>query len=357
MSWRCRGRSKTRGIAWRLLGGATTVLLVVVPAVATLVLLEPWLSSSFDLGPLEPIVLFLSDRAAALFKPKEEVVQVSDGGQRQNLLVLGVDRRGSETGPARTDTILVVTLDSAEHSAGTLSIPRDLWVSIPGKGEGRINTAYFWGEQEEYPGGGPGLAVAAVENLLGTSMDNYVCVDFQAFVGMVDLLGGLDICVPEPISDPTYPDGSFGYDPLYIEAGCQHFDGALALKYARTRHSERGDFDRASRQQQALEAVLEKLGQQALGPELILRAPTMWGLFRKSVETDLSVLKAVQLVNELRQVEPDRIVGEVVDETCTEFWTEPGGQEVLVPVPGCITAMQDRLLEAELPWPRRELGQ
>jgi LCP family protein required for cell wall assembly len=88
------------------------------------------------------------------------------------------------------------------------------------------------------------LAVDTIQYNLGVRVDYYVLVEFDAFITLVDEIGGIDINVPYEIYDPEYPDMNYGYDPLYIPAGFQHMDGELALKYARTRHGD-NDFERA----------------------------------------------------------------------------------------------------------------
>jgi len=145
-----------------------------------------------------------------------------------------------------------------QGSVGMLSIPRDLWVTIPGYGENRINTAHYLGDKNGYPGGGPALAMKTVQYNLGVPVHFYVRVDFDGFRRIVDTLGGIDIEIPQTINDPKYPDENYGYDPFYIEAGLQHLDGDTALKYARTRATAGADFARARRQQQVLFAIREK---------------------------------------------------------------------------------------------------
>ena len=92
-----------------------------------------------------------------------------DGGSRINVLFIGVDYRDWEagTGAPRSDTMILFTLDPVSKTAGMLSIPRDMWVNIPGSGYGRINTAFSIGEGSKLPGGGPGLAMKTVEQFLG----------------------------------------------------------------------------------------------------------------------------------------------------------------------------------------------
>ena len=109
--------------------------------------------------------------------------------------------------------MILATLDPVTMRVGVLSIPRDLWVHIPGYTENRINTAHMLGDAYDHPGGGPALAVETVEYNLGVEIDYYVRFNFQAFVEAVDRIGGIDIDVPEDINDPQYPDYNYGYDP------------------------------------------------------------------------------------------------------------------------------------------------
>ena len=166
-----------------------------------------------------------------------ESLPVWTNTDRITALVLGIDERAQEDDFWRTDTMILATLDPVTMRVGVLSIPRDLWVHIPGYTENRINTAHMLGDAYEHPGGGPALAVETVEYNLGVEIDYYVRFNFQAFVELVDRIGGIDVDVPEDIDDPEYPDYNYGFDPLFIEAGLHHFYGEEALKYARTRHS------------------------------------------------------------------------------------------------------------------------
>ena len=93
----------------------------------------------------------------------------------------------------------VITIDPISKTAGMISIPRDLWVNIPGFGYSRINTAYSSGEGSKLPGGGPGLAMKTVEQLLGVPIQYYAQVDFKAFEEAIDAMGGLYICIPETL--------------------------------------------------------------------------------------------------------------------------------------------------------------
>lgn len=264
--------------------------------------------------------------------------QVYTGTERVNILVMGIDQRPGEDGPWRTDSMMVLTIDPVTLHGGILSIPRDLWVPIWGYNmQARINTANFIGDRDRYPGGGPALAAATVEYNFGIRIHHYARVNFAAFVELVDRIGGIDICVGEEIRDPTYPSSDpadpYGYDPLYIPAGCQHLNGELALKYARTRHSAGGDFDRAKRQQQVMRAVFERVTQLDLMPQLALQAPELWAMLQDSVVTDpeLTLDKIVALANLASKVPPENIRYGVIDENYVDFYTTPDNQEVLIP--------------------------
>jgi LCP family protein required for cell wall assembly len=250
--------------------------------------------------------------------------------ERVNVLLLGIDERTSQQGPWRTDTMIVLTVDPATKTAGMLSIPRDLWVPIPGFEENRINTAHFLGDAKEYPGGGPALAEKTVQLNLGIPLHYYVRVNFAGFEKVVDTIGGIDIDVPEEINDPKYPDGDFGYDPLYIPAGHHHMDGELALKYARTRHGG-SDFDRIERQQQVIMAVRDRVMQLGLLPRLLPRLPQLVDSMGDAIQTDMPLSEIWALGQLAREIDRDHIKARAIDETMTEPITTPKGQQVLWP--------------------------
>ncbi|GBL19072.1 uncharacterized protein SAOUHSC_00997, partial [Anaerolineaceae bacterium] len=152
-------------------------------------------------------------------------------------------------------------------------IPRDLYVQIPGfEGRDRIEQPPTLKAMRKTSGGGPALAMKTVTANLGIATDYYLRINFTAFETFIDELGGIELDIPKALDDPTYPDCCFGYEPFYIAAGRQLLDGKTALKYARTRKTDGGDFDRAARQQQVLLAVRDKLFDLNFMPQLLLRA-------------------------------------------------------------------------------------
>jgi len=323
------------GTAQRLLTGSLVVLFLVISALAGVFVFDrvrQYIAASDSPPP------FTSgspgdDRST----PTPDLTSpgyVWEGKERINILVMGIDQRPGEEGAFRTDTMMVLTLDPVTKTGGMLSIPRDLWVPIPGYGVAKINTAHVLGQLRDHPGGGPALAVETVEANLGIPIHHYVRVDFNAFVDLVDRLGGIDITVEKEIDDPRYPSHNpadpYGYDPLHIEAGQQHFDGELALKYARTRHSPGGDFDRAERQQKVLRAVFEKVTRLDMLPTLLAQAPQMWRTLQDSLDTDLALDQIIALARLASEVDPDAIESGVIDERYTLFHETGDGQEVLI---------------------------
>jgi LCP family protein required for cell wall assembly len=212
-----------------------------------------------------------------------------------NILVLGLDRRPREgEQPSRTDTIFVVRVDPKQKMAAILGVPRDLWVDVPyatggGTYKERINAAYVIGELGDYDGGGIGLVKEIfASDPLNIEIDHHVVVDFTGFERLIDALGGIDVDIPEDISDPYYSwtERPGDYDPQYFEAGRQHMDGRTALAYSRIRFNS-DDFDRIQRQQRVIFAAIEK----ASSLNVLKDATKLWSEYKDAIETDISDIK------------------------------------------------------------------
>ena len=253
------------------------------------------------------------------------------GTERVTILLMGIDQRCDESGPNHTDSMMLVTIDPVGLSAAVMSLPRDMWVEIPGFEVDRINQAHYYGEAYEYPGGGPALAVETVEAFLGIQIDYYATVNFDAFIEVVDQIGGIDITVPEAIDDPTYPDRCYGYDPFSIEAGEYHLDGEAALKYARTRATLGGDVDRAARQQAVVLAVRDQVLSVDMIPQLIAQAPGLWQTLQANVRTDMTLEEGLQLALLAQDIPRESIKTAVIDYDYVYAETTPDGRQVLVP--------------------------
>lgn len=251
-----------------------------------------------------------------------------EGNGRVNILLMGIDRRPGEAFVSRTDSIMVISVNPDTDTASILSIPRDLYVQIPAYGQDRINTAMVYGAQGGDYLDGAALAMQTVSYNLNIPIHHFVLVDFGAFERSIDLLGGISVDVPYEINDPQYPDMNYGYDPLYIPAGLQRFDGATALKYARTRHGD-SDFNRAYRQQQVLFAARQQALSMGIG-ELVLRAPALYREVEGGIRTDLSLEQMLRLAKTISDIPAAEIRNEVLDYDYVSSYRTPGGASVLL---------------------------
>ena len=164
----------------------------------------------------------------------------------------------------RTDSIMLLNVSPGRASRAVH--PRDVFIDVPGYGAQRINTINVLGEQDA-PGSGPELVKASLYQSFGVEVEHYVRLDFDAFIELVDAVGGITIDVPRG-RDHEYPTPDGGVEHIRFEAGRQHMTGEEALKYARTRHQD-DDYRRAERQQQVVDAGDRKLAD----PRAVFRWP------------------------------------------------------------------------------------
>lgn len=275
----------------------------------------------------------------------DELPDPWDGNERVTILLMGLDYRDWQQGdgPARTDSMMLVTIDPLSRTAGMLSVPRDLWVEIPGYGHGRINTAYFLGERDRLPGGGPELAVKTVEKFMGVPIQYFVQIDFGAFVQMVDEIGGVELTVYEELYiDPIGKDNT-----VLVQPGNYKFDGEMTLAYARLRYTEGGDFDRATRQQQVALAIQDQVLELSNLPGLLASAPALYQDLTEGIRTNLAVDQMIALGMLALQISQDDVARAVIapPEMVTLETVLYGGEEakVLKPVPDKIRLLRDEV--------------
>jgi LCP family protein required for cell wall assembly len=224
-----------------------------------------------------------------------------------------------------------------------LSIPRDMWVDIPGfDSYTKINTANFLGDLNKLPGGGPELAIKTVENFLGIPIQYFAMVDFTTSEKMIDTIGGIDVNVPaEIIVDPLGP-----HNTTTLQPGMQHLDGPLALAYARMRHTANDDMDRAARQQQVILAIRDKLLSPSNFLNLVAQAPALYIELSGGFTTNLSLDDARQLAVLAMGIPLDQIQKGVIDYTmCQPGQVTVNGevQDILQPFPDKIRALVDQI--------------
>jgi len=266
-----------------------------------------------------------------------------DGASRVTVLLLGLDQRDWEAGEkySRSDTMMLLTLDPLAKTAGILSVPRDMWVAIPGFKHGKINTAYYLGDAYKMPGGGPALAVKTVESFLGVPINYYAQIDFEAFVRFIDELGGVKIDIPEPITVDLLGAGS--KTKKNLKPGVQVLPGDHALAYARARYTEGGDFDRARRQQQVVMGIRQRVLEFKMLPTLISRAPDLYRELSTGIRTNMTIDQVIKLALLAQSVPEENIQRGVLGEKYVQFAQSPDGLSILIPIPDRIHELRDQI--------------
>jgi len=266
-----------------------------------------------------------------------------EGDGRVNILLLGKGGPGHD-GADLTDTIMVASIDSCQKEVGLLSIPRDMYVKIPGDGSMKINAVYATAKEMALYNGandseaekkGIEATEAVVENVTGIPMHYYAMVDFEAFRQAIDTVGGVDINVKEQLYDPTVAWEN-NYNPVIAKVGQNHFDGKKALLYARSRHgSSRGDFDRAERQREILLALQDKVF--TLGTfSNPVKLTQLFNAFGNHVQTNLSVDDILALYDIIGGIEDHKVISISLADPPNDFVTTDniGGLSVVVPKEG-----------------------
>ena len=206
---------------------------------------------------------------------RDETIQDEPDKDITNIMVLGVDQRGSET--ARADTIIIISMNNDTDEVAMISIPRDSRVEIPGRGLDKINHAMAYG--------GINLMRATVEKLLGVPIHHYVYTNFAGFEHIVNALGGVTIDVEKQM----VVGYTAGYERVKLDPGIQRLNGKQALAYVRFRQDSEGDFGRMRRQQQFIKAVANE----ALQTKSLLKLPQILEQTASYVRTDMSIMHAL----------------------------------------------------------------
>lgn len=230
---------------------------------------------------------------------------------RTNLLVLGIDRAPEDTALGRSDTIILVSINPLKPDVKMLSIPRDLWVSIPGVGENRINTAHFYAEANE-TGSGPVAAMETVNQNFGLSVQYYLRLRFDAFERIVNALGGIDIQLSKDMGGLT--------------AGNHHLDGAQALAFVRDRKGS-DDFFRMEQGQLMIKAIIRQVISPASWPNL----PAVSGVVFDSIDTNLPFWRWPRLGLALLRGSFSGMDSRTIEREMTTPYTTDGGAQVLLP--------------------------
>ena len=239
------------------------------------------------------------------------------------ILLLGMDYADPWLTIARTDTMIMSRFNPWKPYVGMLSIPRDLWVTIPGIGENRINTAHFFAEANQ-TGSGPFAAMDTIQANFGIRPKYYIRLRFETFKDIFNAMGGVDIVLEEPTA---------GYD-----AGKHHLSGNKALAFARNR-SGSDDFFRMEQGQMIIKAALKQM----LSPLKWPRIPAVLIALSRSIDTNIPFWIWPRLGVAVLRVGPDGIDNRTIGrEMVTPFFTDQGAN-VLSPNWGLINLVVDEM--------------
>jgi polyisoprenyl-teichoic acid--peptidoglycan teichoic acid transferase len=299
-----------------------------------------------------PVATDVAPPPPAVSIPESDLPPAWDGASRINVLLIGLDYRDWEAGlgAPRSDTMIVLTIDPLTKTAGMLTIPRDMWVNIPGFGYSRINTAYSSGEGAKLPGGGPALASKTVEQFLGVTIHYYAQIDFNAFVEFIDLIGGIDIHNDQELRlDPV---GS-GKDKIKLTCcGMRHLNGEKTLAYVRYRKDKEGDVARSKRQIKVILAIRDKVLAPENFPVLLGKARQFYEEFSAGIKTNMQFDTALQLGVLARDIPVDSIKQGVIDYTMVALdSTQINGVDasIMKPLPDKIRILRDEVFTVSGP--------
>ncbi|PID52407.1 MAG: hypothetical protein CR972_01835 [Candidatus Moraniibacteriota bacterium] len=260
----------------------------------------------------------------------EKLDGFTDG--RINILLLG-RANSHKSGKDLTDTIIVASINTKDYTVGLFSIPRDLLVTN-GNYYVKINSRYQTGLRQKR---GAQYIIDTIEDITAQKIHYYIVMDFEGFINVIDTLGGINVDVPHHIIDTKYPGPGYSYETFEVYPGLQKFDGTTALKYARTRHDVEGDFGRAKRQQQVMQAARNKafsLGT-IINPLKIAEIFTTLG---NHIHTDITPNEIEPFITLMKKVDTHNINNVVVDAwkpnsllISARYYSDHGGISGLVP--------------------------
>lgn len=226
-------------------------------------------------------------------EPTPDPMPLADEGTDDivNILLMGSATNNPEN-PGLSDSMMIVSVNRTAGAVSVVSIPRDLYVYVPGFNMRKINTAYFYGEMnpDTVPEGGFALLIETIRYNLGLNIDFYARVDFNGFADVIDAVGGIDITVDCTIQDwklkspELDKQNADNWEMFTLEAGRYHMDSETALWYVRSRRTS-SDLDRGRRQQDVLRAVWRQLR----AGEWLQNLSTTWDTLSESVTTNLTL--------------------------------------------------------------------
>ncbi|MEX2014982.1 MAG: LCP family protein [Candidatus Saccharimonadales bacterium] len=273
--------------------------------------------------------------------------KLADQDGRVNILLVGYSKDDpGHAGAELTDSILILSLDTEKKTGYMLSIPRDLYIEIPGYGTARINEAYQAGEKSEfkedgYPNGGVGLLEKTISDKLDIKFQYYAVIDYGTVKDIVNALDGITVKIdskdPRGIYDPNFRPHEGG--PLKLKNGTQKINASEALRLTRARGSTFGsygfnlsDFDRTKNQQAVIKGIKEEMTWGLLlDPR---KNPVIFNAFADNIKTDVKLNEVIPLYRLFNDISVDKLHSAGFRDDKINLlpgYTTPGGQAVLIP--------------------------
>ncbi len=244
-------------------------------------------------------------QATASASPSPSLTPVTDGAPFTVLLLGSDDDSKFSADHVLTQSMILVRVIPASKKVIMLSIPRDLYVHLSTGGYGKIDGAYSYG--------GPGAAIATVEQDFGVHVNDYIWVGLLGLVKLIDAIGGVDVVTSHPVMDDYYPADilsrfPYDYERVAVMAGPQHLDGLNAMQYVRSRHGDlQSDFGRSQRQQEVLLAIRQKAKQ--INAEDI---PNIAAALGGELKTSIPLTRVVQLLPLAASFEDPNAITQIV---------------------------------------------
>lgn len=329
-------RSRRYRIARRIVRGAGVALF----------LIGGWYAIT-SLGALSNIIDRGGEGALALQDNIQPSQLKGEGDGRINILLIGIGGDSHVAGDL-ADSIMIASIDPFAHELAMLSVPRDLYVDVPGYYSTKINAAHAIGEESQPDdGGGIALLQDTIETTFAINIHYYVRVDFQGFKQAIDTVGGVTINLEEPVYDPNF-DWEFGTNALNLPAGDVTLDGQTALLLSRARGAsgvgigvERGDFGRSDRQRKILLALKKKVF--SIGT---FGNPVKMSALIKNAgdhgRTNLQIGEMLALYDILDKIPDDKIISFGLDNNPDNYLVSDSidGASVLIPKSGSYEEIQ-----------------
>lgn len=246
---------------------------------------------------------------SSLVSSERKTLRGEENG-RINILLLGAAGKG-KPGQNLTDTVMIASIDTKNNKLALLSLPRDLYVRIPDTvSRAKINSLYQYGLHNNL---GTDPIRKSVTEITGLEIHYFAIVDFEGFTKVIDDIDGINVMNERDIFDPRYPGPGYSYETFQLKKGFQHLDGSTALKYVRERHNDPdGDFGRAKRQQQVIQAVKNKIF--SLGTFFnVIAVNNLLDDLGENVKTDIAMDELESFIALSRRVDTQNIVNVVAD--------------------------------------------